>query len=75
MHARNHAAERAFAGAIHAEHADVEGFLYGSRLTGEEVIAVFDRGTDKLESSETGTLMDHPELPGVPERHGIGLVV
>ena len=62
-------------GAIHAQHADVEGLLYVSRLTGEDVYAVFDRGMGKLEASETGKLMDHPELPEVLERHGIGLVV
>ena len=46
-----------------------------SRLTGEDVIAVFDRGTRKLDSSDGGRLMDHPELPEVLERYGIGLVV
>ena len=75
VHTRNHTAGRAFARAIHAQHADVEGLLYVSRLTGEDVYAVFDRGMGKLEASETGKLMDHPELPEVLERHGIGLVV
>ena len=75
VHARNHAAGRAFARAIHAEHDDIEGLLHVSRLTGEDVIAVFDRGTRKLESSDGGRLMDHPELPEVLERYGLGLVV
>ena len=74
VHARNHAAGRAFAKAIHAEHADIEGLVYVSRLTGEDVYAVFDRGVGKLDIAETGMLMDHPELPDVLERHGIGLV-
>ena len=73
VNARNHAAGRAFASAIHAEHADVEGLLCASRLTGEDVFAVFERGLGKLEVAETGTLMDHPKLPEVLERHGIGL--
>ncbi len=74
VHARNHAAGRAFAKAIHAEHPDIEGLVYASRLTGEDVYAVFDRGVGKLEAAETGMLMDHPELPDVLARHGIGLV-
>ncbi len=74
VHARNHAAGRALARAIHSEHADVEGLLYASRLTGEDVYAVFDRGAEKLVSVDTGRLEDHPELPEVLERHGIGLI-
>ena len=74
VRARNHAAGRAFAKAIHAEHADIEGLVYVSRLTGEDVYAVFDRGVGKLDIAETGILMDHPELRDVLEQHGIGLV-
>ena len=75
VQARNHAAGRALARAIHAQHTDIEGLLYASRLTGEDVYAVFDRGAGKLEAAETGTLIGHPDLPDVLERHGIGLVV
>ncbi len=75
VRARNHAAGRAFAKAIHAEHADIDGLIYVSRLTGEEVHAVFDRGVGTLEAAETGRLADHPGLPDVLERHGIGLIV
>ena len=74
VHARNHAAGRAFGRAIHAEHGDIEGLLHDSRLTGEEVLAVFDRGIRKLTSTASGMLKDHPELPDVLARHGIGLV-
>lgn len=74
VHARNHAAGRAFAEAIHAEHTDIDGLLHASRLTGRNVYAVFDRGIAKLTSTEAGELVDHPELPDVLARHGIGLV-
>ena len=74
VHARNHVAGRAFAKAIHVEHRDVDGLLYASRLTGEDVYAVFDRGIAQLTSTEAGELVDHPELPDVLARHGIGLV-
>ena len=65
---------RAFAKAVHAEHADIEGLVYVSRLTGKDVYAVFDRGVGKLDATEAGMLMDHPELPDVLARHGFGLV-
>ena len=74
VHARNHMAGRAFAKAIHAEHADIDGLVHASRLTGEDIYAVFDRGTGKLGSAETGMLMNHPDLPDVLGRHGIGLI-
>ena len=75
VRARNHAAGRAFAKAIHAGHADIDGLIYVSRLTGEDVHAVFDRGAGTLEAVDIGRLADHPDLPAVLERHGIGLVV
>ena len=74
VHARNHAAGRAFARAIHSGHADIDGLVHVSRLTGGDVYAVFDRDADKLEAVETGTLAEHPDLPAVLERHAIGLV-
>ena len=41
VHARNHAAGRAFAKAVHAEHADIEGLLYDSRW-GEACLCAAD---------------------------------
>ena len=75
VNARNHAAGRAFGKAIHTEHADVDGLLYASRLTGADVYATFDRGVGKLEARETGILPEHPELSDVLARHGIRLVL
>ena len=74
VNARNHAAGRAFARHIHAGHTDVDGIVYTSRLTGDDVYAVFDRSTGKLVLAETGLLEDHPELTDVLKRYGIGLV-
>ena len=73
--ARNHAAGRAFGGAIHAEHQDVDGLLYASRLTGEDVYAIFDRGIERLETRASGMLRDHHELPDVLKKRGISLIV
>ena len=75
VNARNHAAGRAFGKAVHAEHANVDGLLYASRLTGADVYAVFDRGIGKLEASESGMLPDHPELPDVLDKHRVDLVL
>ena len=74
VRARNQAAGRAFATAIHAAHPDIDGLVYLSRLTEEETYAVFDRGMAKLEVTATGLLKDHPDLPDVLKRHGIKLV-
>ena len=73
--ARNHAAGRVLARSIHAEHADIDGLLHVSRLTGKDVYALFDRGLGKLDAAETGELADHPDLSDVLERHGLALVV
>ena len=74
VRARNHAAGRALAKAIHAAHSDIDGLVYVSRLTDKEVYAVFDRGMTKLEATGTGSLGDHPDLPDVLRRHRIQLV-
>ena len=74
VRAKNHAAGRALAKAIHAAHPDIDGLVYVSRLTDEEVYAVFDRGMTKLEATGTGLLGDHPDLPDVLRRHEIQLV-
>ena len=75
VQARNHAAGRAFGKTIHAEHADIDGLVYASRLTGEYVYAIYDRSVEKLKAGDVGQLDEHVELPGVLERHGIGMVL
>ena len=74
VQARNHSAGRAFGQAIHAEHADIDGLVYSSRLTSEDVYAIYDRGVGNLRAGNIGALEDHMNLPGVLERHGIGLL-
>lgn len=74
VNARNHAAGRAFARYIHARHTDIDGIVYTSRLTGDDVYAVFDRSAGKLVLAETGLLKDHPELKDILQRYRIRLV-
>ena len=75
VQARNHAAGRAFGKTIHAEHADIDGLVYASRLTGKDVYAIYDRSVIKLKAGDVGQLEEHVELPGVLERHGIELLL
>lgn len=75
VNARSHAAGRALGRAIHAEHKDVDGFLFSSRLTGADVYALFNRAIGEVRTSDTGELPAHPELPDVLDRHRISLLV
>lgn len=60
--------------AVHEEHEDFDGFIYASRLTGDDCIAFFERAVEKFIVQEACELKDQPELPDVLERHGIQLV-
>ena len=73
-HARHLAAGQALGRAVYEEHRDVDGFVYSSRLTGDDCIAVFDRAVDQLMVLETGELKDHPQLSQLLEQHRIQLV-
>jgi len=48
VHAKNHAAGRAFSRAIHSEHEYVDGIIFKSRITGEPVYAIYCRAIHKL---------------------------
>jgi len=72
--ARHFAAGQSLARSIYAEHPDVNGFIYPSRLTGEDCIAVFDRAIPRLTVIDACALADHPELPVLLEKGGIQLV-
>jgi hypothetical protein len=72
--ARSHSAGRALAKSIYADHPDVDGFLYESRLTGMECFALFDRAITKVRVLEVGEVTTHPLLPSVLKMHDIALV-
>ncbi len=72
--ARSHSAGRALAKSIYADHPDVDGFLYESRLTGMECFAIFDRTVAKLRVLEVGEVTTHPLLPSVLKMHDVALV-
>jgi hypothetical protein len=74
VRARHFAAGQALGRAVHEEHPDVDGFIYASRLTGDDCIAVFDRAVEKFAVFDACELKDHPELPAVLERNRVVLV-
>ena len=74
VRSRNHAAGRALGKAVYADHADVDGFLYESRMTGADTYAVFDRAIGKLRLMDSGMLTAHPQLPQVLQQYGIDIV-
>lgn len=72
VRAREHRLGRAFGEAIFTGFSDVDAILFGSRLTGRDVIAV--RGTvaaATLHATPARPLMDHDELPVALEWLGI----
>lgn len=74
VRARHFAAGQALGKALYEEQADVDGFIYSSRLTGDDCIAVFGRAIEKLRVAEACELKDHPELPALLEKIKVVLV-
>jgi hypothetical protein len=74
VRARHFAAGQALGKAVHEEHKDVDGFIYASRLTGDDCIALFERAVKKLRVVEARELKDAQELPAVLERNKVVLV-
>ena len=75
VNARNHAAGRTLGRDIHDSHKYVDGIVFSSRLTGEDIFAIFDRAAPKLTSRKSERLEEHDELPDVLRRHDIRLIV
>jgi hypothetical protein len=74
VRARHFAAGQALGKAVYEEHPDVDGFIYASRLSGDDCVAVFDRAIEKFLVVDACELKDHPELPAVLERNRVVLV-
>jgi hypothetical protein len=64
-------AGQALARAVHDEHPEVDGFIYASRLTGDDCIAVFNRAVEKFAVLDACELKNHPELSAVLERNKV----
>ena len=69
---------RALGKTIQAEHADVDGLVYASRLTSEDVYAIYGRSVAKLKAGDVGRPEEHVDLPGVlgsPRDRTLGLTL
>ncbi len=75
VNARNHVAGRSLGRSIYADHKDIDGLLFASRLTGADVYALFDRAIRKLDVMDSGLLANHPELPRVLTQYSIRLLI
>lgn len=49
----------------------MDGFIYASRLTGDDCIAVFDQAVEKFLVVDACELKDPPELPAVLKRNKV----
>lgn len=49
----------------------MDGFIYTSRLTGDDCTAVFERAVGKLRVMDACELKDHAELPAVLAREQV----
>jgi hypothetical protein len=74
VRARNFVAGQALGKTVYEEHADVDGFIYASRLTGDDCISVFDRAVEKFLVVDACELKDHVELPAMLKKNHVVLV-
>ena len=74
VRARHFAAGQALGKAVYEEHRDVDGFIYASRLTGDDCVCVFDRAVGKLRVIDACELKDHLELPAVLKKNQVELL-
>ena len=61
-HDGNHAAGRALSGAVHGEVPEADGFVFGSRFTGDRCVAVFERALGRLRATGVLELVRHAEF-------------
>ena len=72
-HDGNHAAGRALSAAVHAGVPEADGFLFPSRFTGDNCVAVFDRAFGKLTALDIAELVRHVEFLDALDDYGIVL--
>ena len=75
VNARSHRSGRALAMRIHKHHPSIDGILFSSRLTGQDVYAIFDRATPVLTAKKAEPVKNHPDLASILSRYGISLIV
>lgn len=73
-HDKNHAAGRALAAAVHDTLPKADGFLYPSRFTGHNCVAIFDRAIRKLKALGVTPLITHTDFLAALDDYEIVLV-
>lgn len=73
-HDKNHAAGRALAAAVYGMLPDADGFLYPSRFTGHNCVAIFDRAIRKLQALNVTPLIAHTDFLAALDDYEIVLV-
>ena len=62
VHDTNHAAGRALSAAVYEHVPEADGFLYQSRFTGHNCVAIFDRSFENLAVSRITPLVEHMDF-------------
>ncbi|MCY4186066.1 MAG: RES family NAD+ phosphorylase [Rhodobacteraceae bacterium] len=74
VNASIHCAGQELGQEIYSNHSEVDGLLFSSRLTGNDIYAIFDRAISKLSVIEFKKIIDHQELPKIFNRYEIKLI-
>jgi len=74
IRAEDHGEGRTLGRNLHDDPANLDGILFSSRLTGQDVYAIFDRATNKLIAETARELSDDMRLPEILDRYGITLI-
>ena len=73
-HDGNHAAGRALSAAVHGGVPEADGFLFASRFTGDNCVAVFERAFGRLRASGVAELVRHAEFLDALDDYEIALI-
>ena len=74
VNATSHSAGRELGHEIYSNHSEVDGLLFSSRLTGNDIYAIFDRAISKLSVIELKKTIDNQELTTILARYSIQLI-
>lgn len=74
VNARVHSYGQELGQEIYNNHSEVDGLLFSSRLTGNDIYAIFDRAISKLSVIESNRITGHQELITILDRYSIQLI-
>ena len=74
VNASNHNAGQGLGKEIYSKHPEIDGFLFSSRITGQDNYAIFDRAISKLNHNKCTKIINHEEVPKIFNRYDIKLI-